>query len=176
MPGASAPAAARVVVVNTRVSHHGYAKHPAFPHAMVLTGSYVLFPATGLVCRRRRRKFVSVDLMPASGHQNHTPSPSASAPFVKGASASTASRSNVRDDGQRPSSEQDGQTHAADLGESRSGIFFRMGLDDPNHVDPLQQISLRAQVPNDGLLQCAGPDRARVQHLPYVATGLRSGG
>ena len=31
MPGASAPAAARVVVVNTRVSHHGYAETPGIP-------------------------------------------------------------------------------------------------------------------------------------------------
>ena len=31
MPGASAPAAARVVVVNTRVSHHGYAETPDIP-------------------------------------------------------------------------------------------------------------------------------------------------
>src|SRR5450756_2132589 len=31
MPGASAPAAARVVVVNTRVSHHGYAGTPGIP-------------------------------------------------------------------------------------------------------------------------------------------------
>jgi|SRR5665647_263721 len=45
----------------------------------------------------------STDLTPASGCQDHTALPSASAPFVKGASASTASRSNVRDDGQRPS-------------------------------------------------------------------------
>jgi hypothetical protein len=31
MPGARAPAAARGVVVNTRVSHHGYAETPGIP-------------------------------------------------------------------------------------------------------------------------------------------------
>jgi hypothetical protein len=31
MPGASAPAAARGVVVNTRVSHHEYAETPGIP-------------------------------------------------------------------------------------------------------------------------------------------------
>jgi hypothetical protein len=31
MPGARAPAAARVVVVSTRVSHHGYAETPGIP-------------------------------------------------------------------------------------------------------------------------------------------------
>jgi hypothetical protein len=45
----------------------------------------------------------SANLMPASGHQDHTTSPSASAPFVKGAATSTASRPNVRDDRERPS-------------------------------------------------------------------------
>jgi hypothetical protein len=28
----------------------------------------------------------------------------------------------------------------SDLGQSKTGIFFQEGLDDPNHVDPLQQI------------------------------------
>ena len=44
----------------------------------------------------------ATNLMPASGHQDHTTSPSASAPFVKGAFASTASRSDVRDDRETP--------------------------------------------------------------------------
>jgi hypothetical protein len=46
---------------------------------------------------------IIADLMPASGHQDHTTSPSASGAFVKALSASTASHPNVRDDGQRPS-------------------------------------------------------------------------
>jgi hypothetical protein len=44
----------------------------------------------------------STGLTPASGCQDHTALPSASAPFVKGATASTASRSNVRDDRETP--------------------------------------------------------------------------
>src|ERR1700676_3854465 len=44
----------------------------------------------------------SQDLMPASGHQDHTSLPSASAPFVKSASASTASPPHVRDDRETP--------------------------------------------------------------------------
>jgi hypothetical protein len=35
-------------------SHTG--NRPAFPHAMVLTVSFVLSPAIGLFCHRRRRK------------------------------------------------------------------------------------------------------------------------
>jgi hypothetical protein len=41
-------------------------------------------------------------LTPASGRQDHTTSPSAPAPFVKSAAASTASRTNVRDDRDTP--------------------------------------------------------------------------
>src|SRR5437879_4513369 len=47
---------------------------------MVLTVSFVLSPVIGLCCHRRRRG--SADLTPASGRQDHTTSPSASAPFV----------------------------------------------------------------------------------------------
>jgi hypothetical protein len=42
-------------VESTRVSHHGYAGNPAFPHAMVLTGSSVLSLVTGLSCHHRLR-------------------------------------------------------------------------------------------------------------------------
>src|SRR6478609_1151970 len=40
---------------------------------------------------------------PTSGRQDHTSLPYASAPFVKGTSASTATPSRVRDDRERPS-------------------------------------------------------------------------
>jgi hypothetical protein len=43
--------------------------------------------------------------------------------------ASTASRPNVRDDGQRPSAGQDGASFKSDLGELRSKIFLQKGLD-----------------------------------------------
>ena len=49
------------------------------------------------------RSLLLENLTPASRRQDHTTSPYASAPFVKGASASTATRPNVRDDGRRPS-------------------------------------------------------------------------
>ena len=46
------------------------------------------------------------------------------------AAASTASRPNVRDDGQRPSlRDRMGQTDSADLPDGLSGIFLRAGLD-----------------------------------------------
>src|SRR5436305_3179497 len=48
---------------------------PAFPHAMVLTVSFVISPVIGLCCHRR---FASAqNLTPASRRQDHTTSPSA---------------------------------------------------------------------------------------------------
>src|ERR1700704_2882642 len=49
----------------------------------------------------------SQDLMPASRHQDHTTSPSASAPFVNGASRVHRIPPRVDDVGQRPSVGQD---------------------------------------------------------------------
>jgi hypothetical protein len=44
------------VLVAHECSHHGCTgKHPAFPHAMVLTVSFVLSPVIGLSCHRRLR-------------------------------------------------------------------------------------------------------------------------
>src|SRR5882672_10635000 len=65
--------------------------HPAFPHAMVLTASFVLSPVTGLFCHRRLRilavsvrsdRPASANLTPASGRQDHTTSPSAATSLV----------------------------------------------------------------------------------------------
>jgi hypothetical protein len=76
----------------THTSKRVHRNHPAFPHAMVLTVSFVLSPVTGLVCHRRQRikvlsapgraDLTSANLTPASGRQDHTTSPYASAPFV----------------------------------------------------------------------------------------------
>ena len=58
MPGADC---ARSLVCSVLVAHecsyHGRAGRPAFPHAMVLTVSFVLSPVIGLFCHRRRRKW-----------------------------------------------------------------------------------------------------------------------
>src|SRR5713226_4606987 len=80
-----------VLVERTRVTT-STPERPAFPHAMVLTVSFVLSPVTGLFCHRRLRTNVtsapgradttSANLTPASGRQDHTTSPYASAPFV----------------------------------------------------------------------------------------------
>jgi hypothetical protein len=71
----------------------------------------------------------SANLTPASGRQDHTTSPSASAPFVKGASASTASRPASVTIASRPSVGRDGGLSASDLPDMLSEIFLKMGLD-----------------------------------------------
>jgi hypothetical protein len=73
-------------------SHRGFAGTPGLPCAMVLTASFVLSPAIGLVCHRRLRiggefgpvgpALASANLTPASGRQDHTTSPSATSSFV----------------------------------------------------------------------------------------------
>jgi hypothetical protein len=84
-------ACAIIVVERTRVSQVT-PESPGTPRAMVLTAYSALSPATGLFCHRRPRKLPFANLTPASGRQDHTSLPYASAPFVIGASASTASR------------------------------------------------------------------------------------
>ena len=87
----------------------------------------------------------STNLTPASGGQDHTTSPSASAPFVKSASTSTASRPASLTIRIRPSVGRDGGGYRFDLGQARSGIFLQTGLDRPNHIDRAQQIARLAQ-------------------------------
>ena len=74
---------------------------PGIPCAMVLTVSFVLSPVTGFFATVASG-VSSANLTPASGRQDHTTSPSASAPFVSRAATSTASRSYVRDDRETP--------------------------------------------------------------------------
>jgi hypothetical protein len=85
--------------------------HPAFP-AQWFTAYFALSPATGLSCHRRPRKLPFANLTPASGRQDHTSSPSASAPFVIGASASTASRLASVTIANRPSVRRDGESYS----------------------------------------------------------------
>jgi hypothetical protein len=56
--------------------------------------------------------------------------------------ASTASRPAFVTIASRPSVGRDSGEKATDLGSMGSGIFFEAGLDDPNQVDPIEEISL----------------------------------
>src|ERR1700680_1433597 len=136
-------ACAMMVVERTRVSQVT-PESPGIPRAMVY-GLFRALPGDRAFLSPSSADIYSANLTPASRRQDHTSSPSASAPFVKGASASTASRPNVRDDGRRPPAGQDGEGYRSDLGRRRREIFLQTGLDSPNHVDRVQQISRYAQ-------------------------------
>ena len=89
------------------------------------TAYNVLSPVIGLDCHRRRRKLLSANLTPGSGRQDHTTSPSASVPFVKSTSTSTAPQPHVRDDRDTPLlSGRDGKACKDDLPVDASAIFL----------------------------------------------------
>jgi len=119
-------ACAKVVVESTRVSQVT-PESPGTPRAMVLTVSCVLSPATGLSCHRRPRKMLPANLMPASGHQDHTPSPSASSAFVKGAISVHRVPSRVDDVAQRPSSGMDEESYSLVLISEKQKYFSKRG-------------------------------------------------
>jgi len=84
-------------------------------------------------------------LTPASGRQDHTTSPSASALFVQQRFRVHRILPLVDDVGQRPSVGKDAQTSAPDLPDGTSGIFLRRGLDRANQLDRPQEFSFCAQ-------------------------------
>src|ERR1700745_100769 len=78
-------------------SHHRLAEQSGIPCTMVLTVSFVL----SLVSRALLPPSSAdhpTDLMPASGHQDHTTSPSAITHSSRASPASIASRPTFRDD------------------------------------------------------------------------------
>ena len=117
--------------------------HPAFPHAMVLTASFALSPVTGLFCHRHPRINACQNPVGPTCLRELDASVGASGPHdfavrsnrlssacsvsltdskesalrsfrALNAAASIASRPNVRDDGQRPSS-RDGMRKVLDV-------------------------------------------------------------
>src|SRR5882757_9286463 len=156
----AAPAASRALGGGRKhTSKRVHRNHPAFPHAMVLTVSFVLSPVTGLVCHRHQRIKVlskpgradstSANLTPASGRQDHTTSPYASAPFVSSpfdcsripwrtrpasrcapdTAASTASHPASVTIAIRPSVGRDAKSSRGDLEGVETEIFLQRGLD-----------------------------------------------
>ena len=101
-PGA--PAAARAKVESTRVSHHGrtgntrHSPRNGFNGFLrALPGDRAFLPPSPARCES-----ISPDLMPASGRQDHTTSPSASAPFVNAHLRVHRIPPHVRDDRETP--------------------------------------------------------------------------
>jgi hypothetical protein len=72
--------------------HHGHTGNTRHSPRNGFTAYIALSPVTGLVCHRRLRKLPLAGLTPASGRQDHTTSPSASALSSEAPPASIASR------------------------------------------------------------------------------------
>jgi hypothetical protein len=87
----------------------------------------------------------SANLMPASGHQNHTTSPSASVLFVKSTISVHRISSRVRDDREPPLLRTRRRSYNFDLGEAGKEMFLQTGLDRANQIDPVQEFRLNAQ-------------------------------
>jgi hypothetical protein len=87
----AAPAVSRAMWTrSTHTSIQGSGGNPTFP-AQWLYGLLRALPGDRLSCHRRSHGKFRKSLTPAPRRQDHTSSPYASAPFVKGTSASTAS-------------------------------------------------------------------------------------
>jgi hypothetical protein len=136
-----APAALRAKVESTQASHHGHTGNTRHSPRNGFNGFLRVLPGDrACLPPSSPRSLLLKNLMPASGHQDHTTSPSASSAFVNAPSASTASRLTSVTIAKRPSVEAGWQGFRFDLGRRRSGIFLQMGLDWWNQFDPLQQI------------------------------------
>jgi hypothetical protein len=131
--------------ISTRVSHHEYAgitrhspRNGFNGFLRALPGDRACLPPSSTDC--------SADLTPASGRQDHTTSPSASASPVKRASASTASRPASVTSRAAPLSGTGRRGYRFESGQARSGIFLRRGLDREVTDLPVGQISCAGRI------------------------------
>src|SRR3954471_17426568 len=108
--------------------------------------------------------------MPASGHQNHTTSPSASVLFVSSTISVHRIPSRVRDDREPPLCGTGRRGYNFDLGETAKGIFLQMRLDRANQIESFQQIRPRAQM----LLRLLALDVPAIHVLPPLRHGRAS--
>src|SRR5256714_12503609 len=102
---------------------------PGIPRAMVLTVSFVLFPVTGLVCHRHRRKYFRRLDASVGASEPHDFAVRLTCCSSKAPSASTASRPAFVTIAIRPSVGRDGAGYSFDLGRVRTNMFFTEVLD-----------------------------------------------
>ena len=131
-----------------------------FPCAVVLTVSFVLSPVIGLCCHRFRHDAeASMPEMPASRHQDHTTSPSASMRFVLAHRERPSHPApNVRDDRDTPLLVGCGLGLASrdDLPVGESDKFLRAGLDSRLSVDRICEIGVLVKSSWPGDFSCPG--------------------
>ena len=128
MPGARCARSRACRIENTRVSHHGHTGITRHSPRNGFNGFLRALPGDRLV-DTVAGGVASADLTPAPGCQDHTTSPSESAPLVCSASASTASRPAAVTIACRPSVGRDGGSCRSDLPDGGSGLFLRTVLD-----------------------------------------------
>jgi hypothetical protein len=121
-----ASAAACAVVESTRVSHHGHAGNVRHSPRSGFNGFLRALPGDRALLPPSSAEN-SANLMPASGHQDHTTSPSASGALVFGNIRVHRIPPHARDDRETPSEGQDGGGYRSDLGWRRRGIFLNGG-------------------------------------------------
>jgi hypothetical protein len=129
--GRAAPAVSRAKCANKDAREHtgsAEAIRPSLRNGFkgflrALPGDRALSPPSSL------RSVLPKNLTPASGRQDHTTSPSASALLVVRHIRVHRIPFRVDDVGQRPSVVQDAAISASDLPDGTSGIFFGAGLD-----------------------------------------------
>jgi hypothetical protein len=175
----AAPAVSRAKCANKNAHEHtgsAEAVRPSLRNGF--TAYNALSQVTGLVCHLRLRELPFANLMPASGHQDHTTSPSASALCVQQRLRVHRIPSRVDDVGQRPSPGKDAGSSASDLPDGTSGIFFARGLDRGVRKQPDGQIRCaRNDCPTTQRRRAPAPSpSSRTPHIPLPRRCRRSGG
>src|SRR6266478_2104125 len=112
-------------------SHHGHTGITRHSPRNGFTAYFVLSPARSGLFVTVISRLLGADLTPASRRQNHTTSPSASAPFVTCAARVHRIPPRVRDVRNAPRPGQDSDRYRSDLGRARNEIFLQKGLDKP---------------------------------------------
>ena len=129
MPGARCARSRACRVVSTRVSHHGHTGNTRHSPRNGFTAYFALSPVIGLfvtVTSRTHPRDLNASVEASGPHDFavRKQPPSSEAPL-----ASTASRSNVRDDRETPLCGTGRREYKFDLGCTRNGIFLPMGID-----------------------------------------------
>ena len=128
MPGAQCARSRACSVENTRVSHHGHTGNTRHSPRNGFNGLLRALPGDRAFLSPSPA-LVSANLTPASRRQDHTTSPSASALFVKSASASTASPAALMTLANAPLWLETARVSATDFPVEANEIFFAQALD-----------------------------------------------
>ena len=139
VPSAPAASCALGVVQDAHeYSQRSHRKSPGIPARSGFNGFLRALPGDrAFLSPSPLRSLLPKNLTPASRRQDHTTSPSATSALSSLAPrASTASRPNVRDDGQRPSPGTGWPGYESDLDRVRTEIFLQRELDRPLAKQP----------------------------------------